>query len=239
MAPLGPSDPNSLLGRLRAVPDPRRRQGRRYPLPALLGMLVLAALHGETSLRGMWLWAAVRWPQLWAPLGFWTPQRPPRLTTVWKLLARLDHAALERVLGAWSESVRGTAVQHVSVDGKTLRGSRRPAERALHVVEAVGQELAVVLRQHACAEGEELTTALALLREMPLAGRVVTGDAGLFQRTVAQTIVAGGGAYLGVLKGNHPEVKGAVDEWVAPHVAPPRELAPARLPGKRQSPRPP
>lgn len=46
-------NPESLLGRLRALPDPRRRQGRRYPLASVLGLLILAALHGETSLRGM------------------------------------------------------------------------------------------------------------------------------------------------------------------------------------------
>ncbi|HEV8635549.1 MAG TPA: hypothetical protein VG370_15090 [Chloroflexota bacterium] len=51
----------SLLGDLGRVPDRRRRQGRRYPLAAVLGMLVLAAPHGESSLRGMWLWARARW----------------------------------------------------------------------------------------------------------------------------------------------------------------------------------
>ena len=50
-----PDDPESVLGRLQTLPDPRRRQGRRYPLAALLNMLILAALHGAPSWRGMWL----------------------------------------------------------------------------------------------------------------------------------------------------------------------------------------
>jgi hypothetical protein len=237
MESLAPIAAESLLGRLREVPDPRRRQGRRYPLSAVLGMLVLAALHGETSLRGMYLWAQARWPQVWEALGFWTPDPPPQLTTVWKLLVRLDPVAFERVLGEWVESVQGPTSRQVSIDGKALRGSRRRGQRALHVVEAVGQDLAGVLRQHACAEGEELAAALVLLRAMPVAGRLVTMDAGLFQRAVAQTIVERDGAYLGVLKGNQPEVKGAVDEWVAPHVSPPGERAAARLPRSAQRPR--
>ena len=53
--------PESLLAWLAKLPDPRRRQGRRYPLAAVMGMLVLAAIHGESSLRGMWLWTQVRW----------------------------------------------------------------------------------------------------------------------------------------------------------------------------------
>lgn len=42
-------DPESLLGRCAQLSDPRRRAGRRYPLAALLGLLVLGALHGESS----------------------------------------------------------------------------------------------------------------------------------------------------------------------------------------------
>jgi hypothetical protein len=54
-------DPDSLLGRLQTLPDPRHRHGRRYPLAALLGLLVLGALHGETSLRGIWIWVRHHW----------------------------------------------------------------------------------------------------------------------------------------------------------------------------------
>ncbi len=82
-------DPDSLLGRLHTLPDPRRRQGRRYPLPALLGLLILAALHGESSLRGMWLWARNHWNDVWRPLGFGSPH-VPALTTIWNALGILD-----------------------------------------------------------------------------------------------------------------------------------------------------
>ena len=39
----------SLLGYLGRIPDKRERQGRRFSLRSLLGMLVLGALHGERS----------------------------------------------------------------------------------------------------------------------------------------------------------------------------------------------
>jgi hypothetical protein len=40
--------PDSLLGCLAALPDPRRRQGRRYPLPAILGLVLMgSALMGK------------------------------------------------------------------------------------------------------------------------------------------------------------------------------------------------
>ncbi len=45
----------SLLSRLRQVPAPRSRHRREYPLPGFLAILILAAAHGETSLRGIWI----------------------------------------------------------------------------------------------------------------------------------------------------------------------------------------
>jgi hypothetical protein len=201
-----PVHPESLLGRLRTLPDPRRRQGRRYPLPAIVGLLLLAAMHGETSVRGMWLWGCARWDALWAPLGFWTPQRPPTLTTVWGLLGRLDAVALDALLCAWSSGGAGAADGALSLDGKWLRGTRRAGQPARKVVEAVSDELAA---------------ALALLREVPLAGRVVTLDAGLLQRSVLDVIVAHGGFYLGVLKANQPEVAEAVTTWLQEERSPP------------------
>ena len=57
--------PERLLAQLQALPDPRRRQGRMYPLPALLGMLLLGVLHGRDSLRGAWVWASYHWPHVW------------------------------------------------------------------------------------------------------------------------------------------------------------------------------
>jgi hypothetical protein len=43
-----------LLDYLRTMPDLRCRQGRRYPSAGLWALLILAASHGESHLRGMW-----------------------------------------------------------------------------------------------------------------------------------------------------------------------------------------
>ena len=57
--------PQSLLGRIMAlVPDPRGRRGRRCPLVGIVAMLLLGALEGEGSLRGMWLRARKYWEAL-------------------------------------------------------------------------------------------------------------------------------------------------------------------------------
>ena len=44
---------SKLLAALADVPDPRRAQGKRYPLPYLLLFTVLALLSGAKSYRGI------------------------------------------------------------------------------------------------------------------------------------------------------------------------------------------
>jgi hypothetical protein len=181
--------PQSLLGRLGKIPDPRRRQARVYPLPSILAMLVLAAAHGESSLRGMWVWATAHWECIAGGLGFWDVRQPPVLTTVWNVLGKLDEAALEAAMTAWVREGPGAADPALSIDTKYLRGSKRHGEAALEVVTVVGQRLKQVLGQERVKPGDEIAVAVKLLRTLPLEGKVVSMDAGTLQRRVATTII--------------------------------------------------
>lgn len=221
---MGESIPDeSLLGEFGRQRDPRSRRGRRYPLKGLLGMLILGALHGEKSLRGMWMWGCKRWEAIRRPLEFIGNPHPPVYATVWYVVSALDSDALDRTLQDWTLSWSGKRVRSVSVDGKVLRGSRRtnPAQPALEVLTAAGQELKVVLGQRGVCGGDLVTAAIELLKTMPLQGKLVTADAGLLCRPVVDAILEGGGDYLGVVKDNQPELKEAVDDWVEPNVFPP------------------
>ncbi len=48
---------DDLLDVLARISDLRRKHGRRCPIQSLLITLILAALNGQSSLRGVWLWA--------------------------------------------------------------------------------------------------------------------------------------------------------------------------------------
>ena len=85
----------------------------------------------------------------------------------------------------------------MTIDGKTLRGSRREGETALQVVTAAGQDLKRVVAQSQVQKGAWVAAALELLSGLPLEGKVVTMDAGLLQRSVAQTVVKKGGRISG------------------------------------------
>ena len=189
-------NPRSLLGRLRSFPDPRRRQARVYPLAGLIAMLVLAAA-GESSLRGMWLWAVERWETSGDSLGFWDVRRPPALVTVWTVMGNIDLDKLDAIFAEWSCEELGAEEDAVTIDGKTLRGSRRAGETALQVVTAAGQDLKKVLSQSQVQQGDWIEASLRVLSTLPLERKVVTMDAGLLQRSVAHTIVEKGGPTSG------------------------------------------
>lgn len=182
------------LGRLR---DPRRREGKRYPLPGLIGMLLLAALHGETSLRGMWLWGCGQWERISWSLEMWGPKKPPSYGAVRNLMVTIDVTALAQALDMGREN---EGEDGYSIDGKVLRGSKRAFEPALQVVTAAGHQLRTVQGQQVVAEGDQVEAAIALLHEMPLAERIVSLDAGLLQRPVIEVIEEKGGPTSGPSK---------------------------------------
>lgn len=216
---------NSLLGHLHRVKDARRREGKIYPLGSILGMLVLAAINGQKSLRSMWLWSAKRWGRLSRPLGFTGQAHAPSYGAVWYALHQLDAAQLEQETQSWAGQVRSQEPEGWSIDGKVLRGSRRenPSEAALQVVTMVAQTVKQVMGQQDVVNGDQVEATLQLLKAVPLEGKLVTLDAGLLHREVANMIVEQGGDYLGPLKGNQAELKEAVDAWIEGQIFPPRQ----------------
>ena len=93
--------------------------------------------------------------------------------------------------------------QPVSLDGKTLRGSRDGEAPGQHLVAAYAHEHRAVLAQvKVDAKTNEHKAALQLLGILPVKGRVVLGDALFCQRDLCAEVIARGGDYLFTVKGN-------------------------------------
>jgi hypothetical protein len=184
----------SVMDGLRQMADPRRRQGKRYNVAGLVGMLLLATLHGETSLRGMWLWGCGQWERICWPLDLWGTEGPPSYGAVRDLMVKIDVTALAQALGMGR---RREGEDGYSIDGKVLRGSKRALDPALQVVTAAGHRMRDVWGQQAVEAGDQVEAAIALLYEMPLAERIVSLDAGLLQRPVIAVIEEKGGPTSG------------------------------------------
>src|SRR5262249_32748169 len=113
-------------------------------------------------------------------------------------------AASEPVLSRWVQArtapaapagpAPGPGPDPLSIDGKTLRGSRDGEVPGQHLVAAYAPLVEAVLAQvRVDAKTNEHKAALELLGVLPVRGRVVTGDAMFCQREICQAVIDGGG----------------------------------------------
>jgi predicted transposase YbfD/YdcC len=194
-----------LIEVLAEIEDVRHARGQRHPLVAILALVCVATLCGYRSYSAMAEWGRHYGGDLLAALGFTRPT-PPCAATLYRVLRQVDGAAFDAAIGAWAEGVlraREAADTALALDGKTLRGSRKQGWSGSHLLAAVSQRLGLPLAQTAVEDKtNEIGAVQAVLRGLGLEGRVLTMDALLTQRAVAQTIVEGGGDYVMVAKDN-------------------------------------
>jgi predicted transposase YbfD/YdcC len=200
------------------ITDPRQAKGKRHPLNAILALSVAAMLCGYRSYSAIAEWGHHYGAELLQALGF-SRRRAPCAATFFNVYQKLDEEELERKLGAWAEGlVQLTAeetelLEQTCLDGKSLRGSRKQGAQAAHLLAAVGQRLGMTLGQVAVADKTtEIGVVLALLKTLMLEGKVITCDALLTQREVAQAITARGGHYVMIVKGNQPTLHEEITE---------------------------
>ncbi|MEJ7713067.1 MAG: ISAs1 family transposase [Pyrinomonadaceae bacterium] len=194
------------------ITDNRQAQGKRHPLSAILALSIAAMLCGYRSYSAIAEWGHNYGKQFLEASGF-TKGVAPCAATLSNVYRRLNQEELERKLGHWAEGLihltqaeqQQATGEQVCVDGKSLRGSRRQGARAAHILSALGHRLGMTLGQVAVSDKtNEIGVILDLLKEIMLEGKVVTCDALLTQREVAQSISAQGGDYVMIVKGNQP-----------------------------------
>ena len=123
---------------LTTIPDPRSRRGRHSLRVSLLSIVLRAAIYGEWSLRGMWLWARARQDDLCThpALGVRAVRWTPRLATFWFAVSTTPAGDLERALAPLS-----LAKRDLESDGTRRRGSVQDAADALRSATLAGVTL--------------------------------------------------------------------------------------------------
>jgi hypothetical protein len=222
-----PAPAGSLAAALATVPDPRRPRGWRpdyppLPLVALLQLTVAAILCGARSLYAVAQWGQERRadaPELLAALGL-PPGRSPCVATLHRVFKVLDVAAFEQALQSWLTATGVAPDDALALDGKTLRGIHGDDIPGVHLVAAYAHAAAILVTQlRTAGKGQELAAVEQVLDQVPVAGRLVTGDALLTQRAVSAQIVARGGDYLLVVKDNQPTLHAELEMAFSPLAA--------------------
>src|SRR3954454_10626848 len=204
----------SIKKHFRQLHDPRVAGRTKH----LLIDLVVLALCGVIANCDDWpdivLFAQQRasWFQRFLRL----PGGIPSHDTFERVFAALNPRALEACCLAWLRAVAGLAgVEHIAIDGKSLRGSAGSPLGALHVVSAWATKAHVSLGQVAVeGKGNEITAIPELLDLLDLDGALVTIDAIGCQKTIAKKIADRGGDFVLVAKANQERLLADIQETV-------------------------
>ena len=200
----------TLWDALGEVPDNRGRKGRQIPLQSILAVSVAGMLAGADSLIAIFRFGRRLRPEALKILGF-PPGKAPCHASYFYVFQSIDGDALSRVLGRFA--LGDASPGHLALDGKTLRGSRRLDDKALHVLSAFATGLSAVVGDLVVEPDQnEITAALVLLKSLPLEGAIITGDAIFCQRQICQQIRDAKGHYLFSVKKNQPELHDAIAE---------------------------
>lgn len=209
--------PRPLIEVFADLPDFRRSRGKRHPLSAILSLSCCAMLCGYRSYGAIAEWGRHYGTQIAHALGF--SHHTPCASTLFTIFGHLDREAFEAKLGAWADSVVATTPatpetpeDAMAVDGKTLRGSKKQGAPGTHLLSVLSHRLGLTLTQQAVdAKTNEIKAIETVLEQIVLTGRVLTMDALLTQRQVAQTIVDQGGDYVMIVKDNQPQLKADIE----------------------------
>ena len=126
----------------------------------------------------------------------------PCHTTLTELLRILDPEALAEAFSQFTTEQQDcerneTLRRQLSIDGKTLRGSKDADGNAEHVLSAFctapGQSVG---HRSSRGKGFEIPDAMRLLEKIDLENVIVTGDAMFCQKTITDQIVKKGGDYV-------------------------------------------
>jgi hypothetical protein len=199
--------PITFVEALASVPDPRSPHGKRYPFVPVLCLVALGLLMGKRTVGSIARLGRLYGPELLLALGF--PRgRGPVKSAISRLLRRIDPPILEGALARWVASrLPEGAAAVISIDGKTLRGSRDGEVPGVHLVAAYAPEVEAVLGQvRVDAKTNEHKAALELLGVLPVKGKIFTGDAMFCQRDLCAAIIEGGGDYVLTAKDNQPSL---------------------------------
>lgn len=199
------------------IPDFRKARGKRHPLPAILALSCCAMLCGARSYSAIADWGRDYGTTIAQALGFSHPT--PCASTLHTIFGQLDVEVFEAKLGAWADRLMRSDLtasepldEAIAVDGKTLRGSKKQGAPGTHLLSVVGHRLGLTLTQQAVDDKtNEIKAVETVLEQITLHGRIVTMDALLTQRHVAQTIVDKGGDYVMIAKKNQRKLKADIE----------------------------
>lgn len=126
----------------RQMSDPRRAQGRRHPLHAVLAIATAAVLCGARGYQAIADWANALSPRARARFRCRYRQGKysvPSESILRDVLIRVDPVELDQAFQHWNAQY-GAVDESLAIDGKTLCNAIDEDDRQTHVMSAIGHQ---------------------------------------------------------------------------------------------------
>jgi predicted transposase YbfD/YdcC len=224
---LDEAGPARLRGFLAQVPDRRALRGRRYPLPYLLALPMLAMPAGHLDLTAIGEWVTDAPDALLLALGAPTRRdgrpRRPDAKTITEALA-VHGADYDRILCAFTAAMARTRHRDthggplrrcLHIDGKAQHGAARPGGRT-PMLPAARADDGTIAAQHQVPvdKTNEIRVFQPLfdqLDDTTVAGTLVTADQPHTQREHARHLHRRNAFYVFTVGGDQPKLFAAID----------------------------
>lgn len=131
------------------ITDPRRAQGRRHPLPAVLAIATAAVLCGMCGYNAIAGWAQDLKPKARERFRCRREKgiyRVPSEFIIRDVLIRVDPTALDQACQQWNKAYAQDDPS-LAVDGKTMCNAHDEHGQQTHIMSAVGHQTGVCYTQ--------------------------------------------------------------------------------------------
>lgn len=210
-------DPISLITSFQVIPDPRVEGRCDHKLIDIIVIAVCAVIAGAESWVDVADFGEAK--QEWLSTFLELPAGIPSHDTFGRFFAALDAEAFQMAFMRWVEGVfRVSRGQVIAIDGKMVRRShdRTIGKDAIHMVNAWATQNGIALGQWKTdAKSNEITAIPQLLRQLNVAGCIVTVDAMGAQTKIAQAIRDEKADYVLRIKDNQGKLHQDIQDWFA------------------------
>ena len=192
---------------LKALGDKRRGQGRRHPIDTTLMIVIFATMSGYIGYRAMGNFVDRYKKEL---IEYLQPNkdRLPTYSTLRRVILNLDTVQFRKIFEKWVSSYFvKNGKKWISIDGKTIRGSKEEDKKLVHLVSLFASDSKEILMSKSIdSKSNEIPTVQEILREFPLKDMIITTDAMHTQKENTKIITQSGNDYVMQVKGNQKKI---------------------------------
>ena len=192
--------PLNLKACTKYIRDPRDEKNQNYSLESLILIIFSSVISGYDTPRGMSKFSELKldWLQKHTDID-----TRPCAETLRTILSAIKASELIEGFQAFVSGLSEAKKDIISLDGKTMRGTKHSGQDAVHIISAWSHSHGITLgAMRSEGKKNEIKTLPKLIDMLEIKGATVTIDAMGCQKGIAEKVIANGGHYVLQLKAN-------------------------------------